>query len=108
MAILVRYEGDESTSVAYLSQSFYEHIHRMVRSDATYPILGKISRLKYKSLTLTVSRDQVASLEAELERMEQTSLDHPECQTLIHACRQAVDCKIGLWVSGDMHPELKD
>ena len=109
MAILVRHEGNETDTVIYLSQRFYELIFRTARHEESgYQVLRQIALLKYKSPKLTLGRDQLETLANELARFECENSDQSQVAEFRAVCVDAIASGQKLWVSGDMYPELHD
>jgi len=108
MAILIRYAGNEHEKAIYLSQRFYRLIHRKAaKENSGYTTLRDIALLKYKSPTLTVKGERLQRLISDLKKLQAGTLfGRKEIAGFLAVCENASSRDQGLWVSGDMHPEL--
>lgn len=107
LAFLVCYsmtvEDHPRDPAAYLPQGFYETISRVCRAEGSgFPILGRIARLRYKSPTLLVGRDELPRLVAELHLLR----DANGARDLLAAAEKALERPCSLTISADMCPEL--
>ena len=111
MAFLVCYSRDiedhardRRQHAAYLPQVFYELIFEVCRSDQrTFPVLGRIASLRYKSPTLLVDGPELAQLTQELSSL---SGGGDGARDLLAAVEEAMARRCSLTISGDMYPEL--
>lgn len=108
MAILIRYEGNDTERAIYLSQRFYQMIHRETREEGSgYGTLREIALLKYKSPVLTVAGEKLARLIEDLKKLRSSTCSgEDEALGFQAVCERAAAAGTGLWVSGDMFPEL--
>jgi hypothetical protein len=112
MAFLVCYSRsapDDHTRqrAIYLDQNFYEIIFQHCRMDrSSYPVLGVIASLRYKSPLLVVAREQLDSLAHELADLEASGHPHPQLAEFHQVCGKAKADNCNLTISGDMYPEL--
>jgi hypothetical protein len=108
MAILVRYAGNEHDRAIYLSQRFYQRIHRKASKERSgYTVLREIALLKYKSPTMIVGGERLENLITDLKKLEGAILfGKQEATDFLAVCEKASANGQALWISGDMYPEL--
>ena len=92
----------------YLDQAFYEAIFQRCRERdrSSYPVLGVVASLRYKSPILVVSLGELDSLTRELNALERAGCEHPQIADFRQVCAKAAAEDFNLTISGDMFPEL--
>ena len=108
MAFLVCYSVSPPSDhaekqAAYLDQRFYELL--FVNRDR-FVILRDIALLRYKSPTMVIGKDRLASLDREIAAFEDLGVAHPQIQGFRAVCAKAMTDGCALTISGDMYPEL--
>lgn len=111
MAFLVCYSQvvedhaqDPRQTAAYLPQSFYERIFAVCRPDPrTFPVLGRIAKLRYESPPLLVQGAELPQLVRELSALEQGAEGVGDLRAAVES---AMARRCSLTISGDMHAEL--
>ena len=111
MAFLICYSEagivDWSQKAIYLEQSFYEQFFEICFESVEFPVLGSILSLSYDD-EVVIEGEQLGELQSELQRVSSLPRGyHEQALTLIEVAERAQESRIGLAVSGDMHPVLK-
>jgi hypothetical protein len=111
MTLSVRYSNSPDDTngerVIYLDQRFYEAIYRNCRSaEGPFPVLRTLALTRYKSNYPYFSVEQMPGAIAELELLESSGISHPQIADFKSVCGKALERGCGLYVTGDMYPEL--
>lgn len=91
----------------YLDQAFYELVFNQCRAtDSTYPVLGQMAQLSYKSPIITIMGERLSQLKEELQKFNK-NVSHPQTNHFRKVCETAIERGSALTISGDMYPELQ-